>query len=147
MGAKNGKSVKRTAHDRAKLRIRKDIARTAEGKPRLTVFRSSQHTYAQVVSSKDGSTIASASTLDKEVKALIAEVAAGQEKASQETAKGRNAIASSKSTNAARAVGLVMAKRGLAKDIKEVVFDRSGYKYCGRIKALADGAREGGFEF
>jgi large subunit ribosomal protein L18 len=100
----------------------------------LSVFRSSKHTYAQLISDEDHRTVASASTLDKEVQSQIAKL--------EKEAKG-----SSKSVAAARAVGLVLAERSKAAKVSSVVFDRNGFLYTGRVKALADGAREGGLEF
>ena len=138
---KKGKSVDLSSRDRTKRRIRSRLSATTQ-RPRLSVYKSSLHTYAQLVSDNDGKTIASASTLDKEVKALIAQVAGENGKA-----EGGNNLTSTKSRNAAQAVGMVLAKRGREKNIQRVVFDRSGYRYCGRVQAVADGARKGGFEF
>lgn len=134
--ATQGKKVASTARERRKLRIRKKVAGTVD-KPRLSIFRSSKHTYAQVIADDGHRTIASASTLDKEVKAALVKLAGAQE-----DAKG-----SSKSVLAARAVGLVLAERTKAAKVAQVVFDRNGFLYAGRIKALADGAREGGLNF
>lgn len=146
---KKGKATNWSTRHRTKLRIRQGLVATAH-RPRVSVFKSSQHTYAQVISDTDRTTIVSASTLEKEVKELIAQVAADQakeaEKAKDKDKKG-NALTSTKSRNAAYAVGLVLAKRGLEKQLKSVVFDRSGYKYAGRVQAVAEGARKGGFEF
>ena len=115
---------KKSARLRRALRTRMQI-RTLK-MPRLSVHRSLQHIYAQLVTSDGARVIASASTLDKEVKA------AG--------AKGCN-------INSATIVGKFVAQRALAANIKKIAFDRSGYKYHGRIKALADAARENGLEF
>jgi large subunit ribosomal protein L18 len=134
--ATQGKKVASTARERRKLRIRKNVVGTVD-KPRLSIFRSSKHTYAQVIADDGHRTIASASTLDKEVKAALVKLAGAQE-----DAKG-----SSKSVLAARAVGLVLAERTKAAKVAQVVFDRNGFLYAGRIKALADGAREGGLNF
>jgi large subunit ribosomal protein L18 len=106
-------------------RIRRDIHGTAE-RPRLNVFRSLQHIYAQVIDDDLGHTLVSASTLDPEL---------------HEHLDGMN-----KSQQAAR-VGKLVAQRAVARGLKFVVFDRGGYPYHGRVKALADGAREGGLEF
>ena len=141
MGKNSGKNEKLSARERSKYRIRKQISGVPE-RPRLSVFKSSKHIYAQLISDTTGRTLASASTRDKDIKALIEKVVA--EVALQ---PGGNDIKSTKSQNAARAVGLLLAERGLANSIKSVVFDRNGYGYNGRVKALADGAREGGFEF
>lgn len=106
-------------------RIRRNIHGTA-ARPRLNVFRSLQHIYAQVIDDDMGNTLVAASTVDPDLR---------------EQLDGLN-----KSQQATR-VGQLVAQRALAKDIKQVVFDRGGYPYHGRIKALADGAREGGLEF
>jgi large subunit ribosomal protein L18 len=134
--ATQGKKIAKTARDKRKLRIRKKIAGTAV-KPRLSIFRSSKHTYAQVISDEGHTTIASASTLDKDVQAAIAKLV--KEAKSEKT--------STKSISAARAVGLVLAERTKAAQVSDVVFDRNGFLYAGRVKALADGAREGGLNF
>lgn len=110
---------------RKHLRVRKKVSGTAEC-PRLCVFRSNSHIYAQVIDDVTGTTLASASSLDKDVKATVA--------------NGGN-------VEAASAVGKLVAERALAKDIKEVVFDRGGYIYHGRVAALAEAAREAGLSF
>jgi len=106
-------------------RVRKKITGTSE-KPRLNVFRSVNHIYAQLIDDYSSSTLAAASSLDKELKGKIG--------------TGGN-------IEAAKTVGQLMAKRAVDKGIKKIVFDRGGYLYHGRIKALADAAREGGLEF
>lgn len=106
-------------------RVRKTLVGTTE-RPRLNVYRSLTNIYAQVIDDSKGVTLASASTLDKEVAELI---------------KGKT------KTEAARIVGEVVAKRAVKKKIKEVVFDRGGYLYIGRVQAVADGARSAGLEF
>ena len=106
-------------------RLRNHLAGTAE-RPRLAVFRSNNHMYAQVIDDTVGNTLVSASTLDKEVKA--------------EVAKTNN-------VEAAAYLGTVIAKRALDKGINTVVFDRGGFIYEGKVKALADAAREAGLEF
>jgi large subunit ribosomal protein L18 len=111
--------------ERRKLRIRRKISGTAE-QPRLTVFRSAKHIYAQVVDDVAGTTVAHASTLSRDVRAALDEA---------------------KKTDAAKRVGQAIAKLLLAKGISKVVFDRNGYLYHGRVRALADGAREGGLKF
>jgi large subunit ribosomal protein L18 len=136
-----GKKVASTSRERRKLRIRKKVVGTAE-KPRLSIFRSSKHTYAQVIADDGHRTIASASTLDKEVQAALAKLASGQDEAPKGSSKG-----SSKSVLAARAVGIVLAERTKAAKVAQVVFDRNGFLFAGRVKALADGAREGGLNF
>jgi len=107
------------------LRIRKTIIGSKE-RPRLNVFRSNKHIYAQLIDDIKGHTIVSASTLDSEIKEQIS--------------NGGNIEAAIK-------VGEIVAKRAIEKGIKKVVFDRGGYLYHGRIKALADSARENGLEF
>ena len=103
-------------------RMRQQIVGTAE-RPRLNVFRSLNHIYAQIIDDEKGVTMAAASSLDKEIQGY-----------------GGNA-------DAAREVGKLVAKAALDKGIKTVVFDRGGYIYHGRVAALAEGAREGGLEF
>ncbi len=107
------------------LRIRNRFSGTAE-RPRLAVFRSNNHMYAQVIDDTVGNTLVSASTLEKEIKA--------------ELEKTNN-------VDAAAYLGTVIAKRAIEKGIKEVVFDRGGFIYQGKIAALADAAREAGLEF
>jgi large subunit ribosomal protein L18 len=110
--------------DRRKRRTRYRLVQNANGRPRLSVFRSGRHIYAQVIDDLAGSTVASASTNEKGAK-----------------------VAKSWNLEAAKAVGKVIAERAIAKGVKQVVFDRGGYIYHGRVKALADAAREGGLEF
>jgi large subunit ribosomal protein L18 len=119
------KNMSREARDHRHERIRRHIHGTAE-RPRLNVFRSLQHIYAQVVDDDLGNTLVAASTLDPELR---------------EQLDGLN-----KSQQAAR-VGKLVAQRAIAQGLRQVVFDRGGYPYHGRVKALADGAREGGLEF
>jgi len=119
------KGDKNKARLKRHLRVRKKIEGTT-ARPRLNVFRSSKHIYAQVIDDIKGVTIVSASTLDKE---LAAEIGNGG------------------SVEAARKVGELVAKRAKASGIDHVVFDRGGYLYHGRIQALADAAREAGLEF
>ena len=118
-------NTSREARNRRHERIRRDIHGTAE-RPRLNVFRSLQHIYAQVIDDDQGNTLVAASTLDPELRDQL---------------DGMN-----KSQQAAR-VGKLVAQRAVARGLKQVVFDRGGYPYHGRVKALADGAREGGLEF
>ena len=115
----------RQARDRRHYRVRRKVSGTPE-RPRLNVFRSLEHIYAQVIDDVAGHTLASASTLDGEVK---------------------KAINGMKPVDAATVVGQMVAARAKNAGITQVVFDRGGYKYHGRIKAVADGAREGGLEF
>ena len=118
--------IKRADSNKARAkrhaRVRAKISGTPEC-PRLNVFRSAKHIYAQLIDDVNGVTLASASTMDKEFEGA-----------------GGNA-------EAARKVGQMIAKRALDKDIKDVVFDRGGYIYHGRVKELAEGAREGGLNF
>ncbi len=116
---------KRRARERRHLRVRKRIFGTPE-RPRLNVYRSLSHIYAQVIDDTRGVTLVSASTIDPEVRPLVQ----GLPKTEQ-----------------ARLVGKKVAERALAKGITQVVFDRGGYKYHGRVKALADASREAGLEF
>jgi len=110
--------------ERRQRRTRQRIANAANGRPRLSVFRSGRHIYAQLVDDRAGQTLAAASTNEKEIK----------------PAKTWN-------VDAAKVVGKKIAERALAKGVKQVVFDRGGYIYHGRVKALAEAAREGGLEF
>lgn len=114
-------SPKEIARQKKKMRIRKRVTGTAE-RPRLCIFRSAKHIYAQVIDDTTGTTLVAASTLDVD----------GLKNANRDTAK---------------AIGTEIAKRATGKNIKAVVFDRNGYLYHGRVKALADGAREGGLSF
>ncbi len=113
------------ARKRRHARVRRQVSGTAE-RPRLAVFKSARHIYAQAIDDRKGETIASASTLDPDIKGSIA--------------YGGNIEAASK-------VGSLIAERLKAKGIKKVVFDRGGFLYHGRVKALADAAREAGLEF
>ena len=110
--------------DRRKATVRRAIKEAATGRARLTVFRSSKHIYAQVIDDGKGSTVAAASSLEKDMRSKT----------------GAN-------VDAAKAVGKLVAQRAMEKGVKSVVFDRGGYLYHGRIKALADAAREGGLQF
>ena len=110
---------------RRHLRVRKKVFGTPE-RPRLSVFRSNKHIYAQIIDDTKGHTLVAASTLDKEI---------------------RDKIQKTWTKEAAREVGRLIGKRALEKNIKKVVFDRGGYKYHGRVKELAEGAREAGLEF
>lgn len=110
---------------RRHLRVRARLSGTPE-RPRLNIFRSSAHMYAQLVDDTQGHTIASASTLEDDVLGR---------------AKGKT------KTERAHAVGIVIAERAKAAGIESVVFDRGGFKYHGRVKAVAEGARESGLKF
>ena len=120
-----GKSEPRIARLGRHARVRAKIG-GIDSRPRLCVFRSLNHVYAQVIDDSRGHTLTSASTLDPEIKGELD----GKVKTAQ-----------------AGLVGLLIAKRASAKGINQVVFDRGGYKYHGRVKALADGARQGGLKF
>lgn len=118
--------IKKPDKNKARLkrhrRVRKNISGTAE-RPRLNVFRSAKHIYAQIIDDAAGVTLVSASTMDKEFNEYGGNI------------------------DAAKKVGEIVAKRAAEKNIKSVVFDRGGYIYHGRVAALAEGAREGGLEF
>ncbi|MCL2407789.1 MAG: 50S ribosomal protein L18 [Defluviitaleaceae bacterium] len=107
------------------LRIRKKLSGTSD-RPRLCVFRSNLHIYAQIIDDNKGITLAAASTMEKEI---------------------ASSLKNTSNIEAAKAVGLAIAKKADAVGIKEVVFDRGGYLYHGKVKALADAAREGGLIF
>ncbi len=109
-----------------RTRIRARLARTSSGRPRLSVFRSSKHIYAQVIDDVAGRTLAAASTLDE----LL-----------------RESLKTGANKDAAGAVGKLLAERAKAAGVTAVVFDRGGYLFHGRVKALADAAREGGLDF
>jgi len=111
---------------RRRQRTRTEIARKSGGRLRLSVFRSSKHIYAQVIDDAAGRTVASASSMDETL---------------------RSALKTGADTQAAAAVGKLLAERAMAAGVKDVVFDRGGYIYHGRVKALADAAREGGLTF
>jgi large subunit ribosomal protein L18 len=111
---------------RRKAQVRRAIRRAAGGRARLSVFRSSKHIYAQVIDDTKGETLAAASSMEKDM---------------------RGGMKNGANIAAAKAVGKLVAERAAAKGIKEVVFDRGSYLYHGRVKALADAAREGGLNF
>ncbi len=115
-----------TTRSRARVKIRKKVAGSAD-KPRLSVYRSLNNIYAQLIDDSTGNTVLSVSSLSPDLKTEIKSVKSKVEKS--------------------RLIGNAIAKKALAKNIKNVVFDRSGYKYHGRVKAVADGAREGGLVF
>jgi large subunit ribosomal protein L18 len=118
-------SSKTLARERRHRRVRARVSGTGE-RPRLNVFRSSEHIYVQVIDDLQGKTLVSASTIDGEL---------------------RKQVANKNKTEAARIVGKAVAERAKAAGITMVIFDRGGWRYQGRVKALADGAREGGLEF
>ncbi len=112
--------------DRRRKRIRKKISGTAE-RPRMVVFRSAKHIYAQLIDDSEQKTLLTVSDLSPEVKAAIKE---------KETKTGKST-----------AVGKVLAEKAKGKEITNIVFDRGGFRYHGRVKALADAAREAGLQF
>src|SRR5512147_2748056 len=118
-------SSRSIARTRRHIRVRKNLSGTAE-RPRLNVFRSLVGIYVQVIDDQSGKTLVSASTVDRDLREKIK----GMKKAEQ-----------------AKLIGQTVAERAKSKGIQSVVFDRGGYRYSGRIKALADGAREGGLQF
>jgi len=113
-------------YERRRRRTRYRLRRLASGRPRLSVFRSNKHIYAQVIDDENGVTLAAASSADTELK---------------------GAVDNGGASEAAEKVGALVAKRALAAGISSVVFDRGGYRYHGRVKALADAAREAGLMF
>lgn len=125
MGSTN---TKRQARLKRKKRIRRKILGTPE-RPRLSVFRSARHIYAQVIDDIDGRTLVTASSLEKEI----------QENTELKSGKGKIATADN--------VGKLIAERSKERGITRVVFDRNGFIYHGRVKAVSDGAREAGLEF
>jgi len=116
----------RKLHLRRQRRNRNQLRKASGGRPRLSVFRSSKHIYAQIIDDAEGATKAAASTLDKDL---------------------RVALKTGADIDAAQAVGKLIAERATAAGIDTVIFDRGGYRYHGRIKALAEAAREGGLSF
>ncbi len=119
-------STLRDMRARRKQRLRFQLRHKSAGRPRLSVFRSGKHIYAQVIDDAHGRTLAAASSLDKNLRASLR---TGADK------------------SAATAVGKLVAERAIAAGVKDVVFDRGAYLYHGRVKALADAAREGGLAF
>ncbi|MFN3308037.1 MAG: 50S ribosomal protein L18 [Anaerolineales bacterium] len=117
--------TRKEARIRRHLHVRKRVSGTPD-RPRLNVFRSLAQIYAQIIDDTQGRTLAAASSIDHEL---------------------RDKMQGLKKSEQARLVGLALAERAKAKGIQKIVFDRGGYKYIGRVKALADGAREGGLEF
>jgi large subunit ribosomal protein L18 len=119
------KASRAESRKRRHVRVRRKLTGTTE-RPRLNVFRSLEHIYAQVIDDSNGQTLVSASTIDQEL---------------------RGEVESLPKQEQAKAVGKKVAERARAKGIEQVVFDRGGYLYHGRIKALAEGSREGGLVF
>ncbi|ORJ63080.1 50S ribosomal protein L18 [Geothermobacter hydrogeniphilus] len=121
----NNAEKRRQSRLKRQVRVRNKVRGTAE-RPRLSVFRSARHIYVQVIDDVNNRTLVSASTVNKDVGAEL---------------QGTGNV------DAAKAVGVAIAKRAIAQDIKQVVFDRNGFLYHGRVKALADAAREAGLSF
>lgn len=121
----NNAEKRRQSRLKRQVRVRNKVRGTAE-RPRLSVFRSARHIYVQVIDDINNRTLASASTITKEV---------------------ADSLQGTGNVDAAKAVGAAIAQKALAQDIKQVVFDRNGFLYHGRIKALADAARESGLSF
>lgn len=119
-------SATQDLRNRRRARLRFQLRQKSHGRPRLSVFRSSEHIYAQVIDDAQGRTLAAASSLEKTM---------------------REALKTGANKDAATAVGKLIAERALAAGVTEVVFDRGAYLYHGRVKALADAAREGGLSF
>jgi len=119
-------SKKLSAIDRRKARVRRALKGSANGRPRLSVFRSSKQIYAQIIDDDRGHTVAAASSLEKDA---------------------RGKLKTGANVEAAAEVGRMIAQRAVEAGVKQVVFDRGSYLYHGRVKALADAAREGGLEF
>ncbi len=117
---------KQGAEDRRKARVRRAIKKAANGRPRLSVFRSSKQIYAQIIDDVRGVTVAAASTIEKDLKGKLKTGA---------------------TVEAAKEVGKLVAERAAQAGVTQVIFDRSGYLFHGRVKALADAAREGGLDF
>jgi large subunit ribosomal protein L18 len=128
---------------RIKNRIRKKIAGTPQ-RPRLAVFRSQTHIYAQVIDDEAGRTLCSASSLDGDYQGKGDGKAKDKDK---EKSKSKAKVKRGGNVAAAKAIGLLIASRAKDKGVDTVVFDRGGFHYHGRIKALADAAREGGLKF
>ena len=115
-----------TQFEGRKRRVRKALRANSTGRPRLSVHRTSMHIYAQIIDDVKGETLVAASSLEKDM---------------------RGSLKAGGNVDAAKAVGKLIAERALKKGLKDVVFDRGGYLYHGRVKALADAAREGGLNF
>lgn len=115
-----------TTSERRQARVRAQVRKAANGRPRLSVFRSSKQIYAQIIDDAKGVTLAAASTIEKDLKASLKTGA---------------------DVEAAKAIGKLVAERAIKAGVKAVVFDRGQYIYHGRVKALAEGAREAGLDF
>jgi large subunit ribosomal protein L18 len=119
-------TTKLSSTDRRKARVRRALRGAAGDRPRLSVFRSSKQIYAQIIDDARGHTVAAASSLEKDT---------------------RGKLKTGANVDAAKEVGRLIAQRAVEAGIKQVIFDRGSYLYHGRVKALADAAREGGLEF
>jgi large subunit ribosomal protein L18 len=115
-----------TPIERRKARVRRQVRAAANGRPRLSVFRSSKQIYAQVIDDANGVTIASASSVEKDI---------------------RGSLKTGADMEAAKTIGKLIAERAVKAGVTQVIFDRGSYLYHGRVKALAEGAREGGLDF
>jgi len=118
--------AKLTQSERRTRRVRHAVKAAAKGRPRLSVFRSQRHIYAQIIDDSEGRTLAAASSLEQEL---------------------RSSLKTGADRAAASAVGKLIAERAAKAGVAEIVFDRGGYRYHGRVKALAEAAREGGLKF
>ena len=139
------KPEKKEIRSRIHQRIRRKLRGTAE-RPRLAVFRSVAHIYAQVIDDAEGKTLVAASSVDNDAKAAGSDAPPKDSKAKRTTAK-TDGKKTGGNVAAAKAIGKLVAQRAKDKGITRVVFDRGGYQYHGRVKALADAAREAGLEF
>ncbi|MFZ4530495.1 MAG: 50S ribosomal protein L18 [Alsobacter sp.] len=119
-----GKNIQAT--ERRLARVRRSLKKASNGRPRLSVFRSSKQIYAQIIDDANGLTLAAASTLEKDL---------------------RGGLKTGADTEAAKTIGKLIAERAKEKGVTKVVFDRGSYMYHGRVKALAEAAREGGLDF
>jgi large subunit ribosomal protein L18 len=135
--AVESKKSKVTPREKRKLRLRKRLVGT-DAKPRICIFKSDKHTYAQLISDESRKTFVSASTLEDELMAQVAALSAEQIKDRSRSSKG---------VVAARTVGLALGARAKEKGFVKVVFDRNGFMYHGRVKAVAEGARQAGLQF
>ena len=115
---------------RREMRVRSRIRRKGKGRPRLSIFRSGRHIYAQVIDDGQGRTLAAASTLDRDLKGKL-----------------KSGCDKTAATEVGKLVGQQLAEKAKTAGIEAAVFDRNGYRYHGRVKALAEGAREGGLKF
>jgi len=116
----------RQALERRRARVRRTLRAAANGRPRLSVFRSSKHIYAQIIDDAKGETIVAASSIEKDL---------------------RGSLKTGADIEAAKAIGKLLAERAVSKGVKDILFDRGGYLFHGRVKALADAAREAGLNF